>query len=63
MILVILLSLEKIKVDLFAPANVATESTWQQSIVDIQNATYGQLRKDAEISAIKQKQKIWGGLL
>ena len=50
----------KIKVDLFAPANVATESTWQQSIVDIQNATYGQLRKDAEISAIKQKAKDMG---
>ena len=50
----------KTKVNLFAPANVATESTWQQSIVDIQNATYGQLRKDAEISAIKQKAKDMG---
>ena len=50
----------KTKVDLFAPANVATESTWQQSITDIQNATYGQLRKDAEISAIKQKAKDMG---
>ena len=50
----------KTKVDLFAPANVATESTWQQSIADIQNATYGQLRKDAEISAIKQKAKDMG---
>lgn len=48
------------KVDLFAPANISTESTWQQSIVDIQNATYGQLRKDAEIAAIKQKAKDMG---
>lgn len=48
------------KVDLFAPANIATESTWQQTIVDIQNATYGQLRKDAEISAVKQKAKDMG---
>ena len=48
------------KINVFAPRNVSTESTWQQSIVDIQNATYGQLRKDAEIAAIKQKAKDMG---
>lgn len=48
------------KINVFAPRNVTTESTWQQAIVDIQNATYGQLRKDAEILAIKTHAKDMG---
>ena len=48
------------KINVFAPRNVTTESTWQQAIVDIQNATYGDLRKKAEILAIKTHAKDMG---
>ena len=41
------------KIDIFAPANLATEDTWQKAIADVRNQTYGTLRQNAEIDAIK----------